>query len=157
MKEIIRNVERYHFTDDQKKDYCAQIYSLIAEGHIIYRKLFQEEMDSGNNFFANINQNWNPMTNKDAAPPSNKKEEAFTLVRGRKKGRSPTPPKESSTKKAKTFELDTTNRFSTLNPPQNTHDNSNEDVNSRTNEPEGTSQANRDTHGSSTTTSNNHR
>ncbi|GFR21557.1 hypothetical protein TNCT_693451 [Trichonephila clavata] len=139
MKDLIKNIERYHFADEQKKaDYCAQIYALIGEGQVIYRKLFQEEMESGNNFFSNINQNWSPLTSKDATP--SKKEEAFKTVRGRKKGRSPTPPKDTTTKKAKTFELDISNKFNTLDLPQNMEDESNEDDTPGTNGMEENSQ-----------------
>ncbi|GFR24413.1 hypothetical protein TNCT_610241 [Trichonephila clavata] len=52
MKDILKNVERYHFDDEQSKEaYSNEIYALITEGHVIYRKLFKDEMDSRNDFF----------------------------------------------------------------------------------------------------------
>ncbi|GFY34699.1 nucleic-acid-binding protein from transposon X-element [Trichonephila clavipes] len=54
-----------------------------------------------------------------------KDEGAFQLVKGRKKGRSPTPPKDTSTKKLKTVDVETSNKYDALVVP---HDEENEDV-----------------------------
>ncbi|GFR25104.1 hypothetical protein TNCT_624901 [Trichonephila clavata] len=87
MKDILKNIELYQFNDEYSKDtYCNEMYALIAEGHVIYKKLFKEEMDNGNEFFSGIEKNWSPPTNNDYSP--RKEEEPFTVVRGRKKGRS---------------------------------------------------------------------
>ncbi|GFQ91408.1 hypothetical protein TNCT_290821 [Trichonephila clavata] len=96
------------------------MYALIAEGHVIYKKLFKEEMDNGNEFFPGIEKNWNPPTNNDNSP--RKEEEPFIVVRGRKKERSPTPPMDTTSKKLKSFELDTSNKYSHLKIPQSQPD-----------------------------------
>ncbi|GFY64696.1 RNA-directed DNA polymerase from mobile element jockey [Trichonephila inaurata madagascariensis] len=118
-----RCIDRYHFDDETAKESSlAELHVLIAEGHVLYRKLQKQELESGNYFFSGINQNWNPITHQDSTSPK-KDDGAFKLGKGRKKGRSPTPPDDASTKKLKTFEVETTNKHNALDLPQSQPEN----------------------------------
>ncbi|GFQ63991.1 hypothetical protein TNCT_201561 [Trichonephila clavata] len=94
LKEIIKQIDYYFFDDENKIAYHKELHTLITEGHVVYKKLLKAETDTGMDFFTGFEQ-YTP-ANIDNPPHS---EVPFTIVRGRKKGRSPTPPMDNSSKK----------------------------------------------------------
>ncbi|GFQ81491.1 hypothetical protein TNCT_560151 [Trichonephila clavata] len=115
LQEIIKQIDYYYFDEENDKiAYHKELHTLIAEGHVVYKKLLKAEMNTGTDFFTGFEQD--TPANTDNPPHS---EVPFTIVRGRKKGRSPTPPMDNSSKKLKSFELETNNKYSELSIPQN--------------------------------------
>ncbi|GFU08873.1 hypothetical protein TNCV_1317771 [Trichonephila clavipes] len=105
-----RQVDLYHFDDeDAKEKYVAELNALFAESRTRFHELRRIELESGNQLF-------------DFPEPihqsvrSQQDEGAFQLVKGRKKGRSPTPPKDTATslKKQITSEIVTSNQYDAL-------------------------------------------
>ncbi|GFT52014.1 hypothetical protein TNCV_4664071 [Trichonephila clavipes] len=105
-----RQVDLYHFDDeDEKKKYVAELNALFSESRTRFHELRRIELENGNQLFdfpEPIHQS--VRSQQDGG--------AFQLVKGRKKGRSPTPPKDTATslKKQKTSEIVTSNQYDAL-------------------------------------------
>ncbi|GFY63782.1 hypothetical protein TNIN_178801 [Trichonephila inaurata madagascariensis] len=63
------------------------------------------------------------LSNRQAGTSPTKDSGDFKLVKGQKKGRSPTPPDDASTKKLKTLEVKTTNKYEALESPLSQQEN----------------------------------
>ncbi|GFQ64017.1 hypothetical protein TNCT_201731 [Trichonephila clavata] len=114
LQEIIKHIDYYFYDEEKDKmEYHKELHKLITEGHVVYKKLLKEEMNTGSNFFTGFEQD--AAANNDNPPHS---EVPFTIVRGRKKGRSPTPPKDNQSKKLKSIEIETNYKFSELSISQ---------------------------------------
>ncbi|GFQ69904.1 hypothetical protein TNCT_264561 [Trichonephila clavata] len=114
LQDIIKQIDYYSFDEENEKmEYHKELHNLITEGHVVYKKLLKEEMNTGSNFFTGFEKD--TAANNDNPSQS---EVPFTIVRGRKKARSPTPPMDNSSKKLKSIEIETNNKFSELSISQ---------------------------------------
>ncbi|GFX52992.1 hypothetical protein TNCV_3228601 [Trichonephila clavipes] len=88
----IRRIDMYHFDDEEeKKKYVAELNALFAESRTRFHELRRIELENGNQLFDF------PEPPHQNVRSQQQDEGAFQLVKGRKKGRSPTPPKDTAT------------------------------------------------------------
>ncbi|GFW38625.1 hypothetical protein TNCV_3879941 [Trichonephila clavipes] len=94
----------------KKKKYVAELNALFAESRTRFHELRRIELENGNQLFDF------PEPTHQNVRSQQQDEGAFQLVKGRKKGRSPTPPKDTATslKKQKTTEVETSNQYDAL-------------------------------------------
>ncbi|GFX59853.1 hypothetical protein TNCV_4130961 [Trichonephila clavipes] len=107
----IRRIDMYHFDDEEeKKKYVAELNALFAESRTRFHELRRIELENGNQLFDF------PEPPHQNVRSQQQDEGAFQLVKGRKKGRSPTPPKDTATslEKQKTTEVETSNQYDAL-------------------------------------------
>ncbi|GFW46292.1 RNA-directed DNA polymerase from mobile element jockey [Trichonephila clavipes] len=123
----IARLHLYHFEDEFSKNiYVAELNALFEESRTQFHKQRIKDLESGSKLFEELNNHSNPDSLQHSTRPQ-EDEGAFQLVKGRKKGRSPTPPKDTSTstKKQKTTDVETSNKYDALLVH---HDEENEDA-----------------------------